>query len=84
MSDPLRDYARRDAEQYEYEQKCPVCAVCGEHIVHTDWCYSFDDWCTGDVVCPECLEDYLEQHMDVTMELIGDEAINALRREIEV
>lgn len=84
MSDPLDDLRRREDELYEYEQRCPVCAICGEHITHTDWCYSFDDWEEGDVVCPECLEDYLATHMNTTLELIGDENINALRREIEV
>ena len=30
--DPLADFDRKDAEDYAYEQKCPVCDICGERI----------------------------------------------------
>ena len=30
--DPIADFDRKDAEDYAYEQKCPVCDICGEHI----------------------------------------------------
>ena len=40
--DPVADAARYDAEVYEYEQKCPICDSCGEHI--TDETYVEIEW----------------------------------------
>lgn len=31
-ADPLADFDRKDAEDYEYEQRCPICAACGDRI----------------------------------------------------
>ena len=30
--DPMADFLRKCDEEYAFEQKCPVCAICGEHI----------------------------------------------------
>ena len=31
-ADPLNDFYRQDMEDYEAEQKCPVCSNCGKRI----------------------------------------------------
>lgn len=66
MGDPYDDYDRYEAEQYRWEQKRPVCAYCKQHILD-DHAYQFDG--SDDVVCPDCLEDYLNEHHDLMLEL---------------
>lgn len=51
--DPLKDFARRDAEEARWEARRPVCCECEEHIV-TEECYEFD----GEYICPECLKNH--------------------------
>lgn len=31
-ADPLNDFYRQDMEDYEEEQRCPVCSNCGKRI----------------------------------------------------
>jgi predicted metal-binding protein len=31
-ADPLNDFYRQDVEDYEAEQRCPVCSNCGKRI----------------------------------------------------
>lgn len=57
--DPLRDFARYDAEQARELAKLPVCAECGEPI-QTEECYEIND----ELICPECLEHYHRRRVD--------------------
>lgn len=41
-----------------------TCAYC-QRIVMQDTCYLIN----GDVVCPDCLEDYLNEHHNLMLEL---------------
>lgn len=70
MGDPYDDYDRYEAEQYRWEQKRPVCAYCKRHIVE-NLCYEFDN---GDIVCPDCLEDYLKAHENLMLDLAIERA----------
>ena len=49
--DPLRDFARHDAEQAAALSRLPKCAECGEPI-QSEKCYEVD----GGVICEVCLE----------------------------
>ena len=51
--DPLRDFARRDAEEARWLAKRPVCYECEEPISDEE-CYEFD----GNLYCPECLKNH--------------------------
>lgn len=53
--DPVRDYARYDAEQYELEQKLPKCSLCGERI-YTESAVKLD----GEYICDNCIDDARE------------------------
>ncbi len=57
--DPLRDFARHDAEQARELAKLPVCAECGEPI-QTEECYEIND----ELICPECLERYHRKRVE--------------------
>ena len=48
-----------DMRQMEYESRCPVCVVCGEHITSTFF-YDTD----GGPICDDdnCIRDYLQQY----------------------
>ena len=71
MGDPYDDYDRYEAEQYRWEQKRPVCAYCKQHILD-DHAYQFDG--SDDIVCPDCLEDYLKAHEDIMLDLAVERA----------
>lgn len=64
MSDPFTDFDRYEEECSRWESKRPRCAYCGERI-YNDVCYEFD----SDLVCPDCLEDYLKAHKGIMLEL---------------
>ena len=53
------DFRAWDMRQMEYESRCPVCVVCGEHITSTDKFYDID----GQPVCDDinCIMGYLDQ-----------------------
>ena len=55
--DPIRDFEKHDAEQERWLQSRPVCSECGEHIQDEDL-FDID----GDLVCEECLSDYMKKH----------------------
>lgn len=71
MGDPYDDYDRYEAEQYRWEQKRPVCAYCKQHILD-DHAYQFDG--SDDIICPNCLEDYLRLHNDLMLDLAIERA----------
>ena len=48
--DPLKDFARHEAEQQARLDKLPICAECGEPI-QDDECYEIE----GGYICEECL-----------------------------
>lgn len=50
--DPLRDFARHDAEQQAELDRLPECAECGKPI-QSEKCYERID---GELICEECLE----------------------------
>lgn len=52
------DIARHEREEKEFEDKCPICEECGEHITWSDEYYDFD----GTIICPECLQNYLDKN----------------------
>lgn len=51
--DPIRDYVRRDIDEYEWEKSRPVCDYCYEHI-QDEYCYDFN----GTIYCPSCIEKF--------------------------
>lgn len=53
--DPLADFARHEAEQWEELQKMPECDVCEEHI-QEDKAYHIK----GKWICIHCMNDFLE------------------------
>lgn len=55
--DPNSDFDRWDYYQQRQLARLPRCAECKERIEDEN-CYEFDD----DVVCPECVRDYIEKH----------------------
>ena len=68
MAEPYEDYDRYADSLDRWEKRRPVCAYCGRHIVD-NLCYEFDG---GDIVCPDCLEDYLEAHHSLMLDLAID------------
>lgn len=44
---------REYSEAEKYEQSCPVCDGCGDHILDED-CYVIGD----EIFCPECIESF--------------------------
>jgi formylmethanofuran dehydrogenase subunit E len=53
--DPLADFSRHEAEQWEELQKMPVCSECEEHI-QEDRAYHIEDkW-----ICTDCINNFLE------------------------
>ena len=56
-NDPISDFERHDAQQERWLQSRPVCEVCGEHI-QDERLYDID----GDLVCEECLKEYMDEH----------------------
>lgn len=70
MGDPYDDFDRHTEDDYRWEQRRPVCVYCGEHIVN-ERCYEMDN---HDLVCPECLEDYLKANQDIMLELAMERA----------
>ena len=54
--DPLADFDRYDAEQQSKLEECPECCCCCEHI-QDEYLFDFD----GDLVCDECLHDYVNE-----------------------
>lgn len=55
--DPIRDSERYEAEQERKLQMLPKCCKCDEHI-QDEFLFDID----GDLVCEDCLPDYMEQH----------------------
>ena len=43
--------ARREDEDWKWEQRLPICAKCGDHI-NDDWCYEIE----GQLYCPDCTD----------------------------
>lgn len=58
-SEPLDDFRRHDADEADYEAKCPVCDSCGRPI--TDETY-FE--ISGEILCEECMRDSYLRHTD--------------------
>ena len=57
--DPARDAERlAEAQDRQLEQR-PVCSECGHHI-QADHYYDIN----GEVVCPECLENYYRKEVE--------------------
>lgn len=54
--DPLADFARYDAEQYELIKKLPRCSECDEHIQDERAYYINGEW-----ICKECMNQYLKE-----------------------
>ena len=63
--DPIRDFEKHDAEQERWLQSRPVCSECGEHIQDEEL-FDID----GDLVCEECLTDYMKKHYNGTYKLL--------------
>ena len=55
--DPLDDYYRYEAEQERKLKMLPKCCECDERIQEE---YLFD--IDGDLVCEDCLQDYMQKH----------------------
>lgn len=68
MAEPYEDYDRYADDLDRWEKRRPVCAYCGRHIVE-DTAYEIGD----DIVCGDCLEDYLNEHHDIMLELAIDQ-----------
>ena len=49
--DPDKDFARRDKEQQEWEDRLPCCDCCGEKV--DDYVYDID----GEILCIQCMID---------------------------
>lgn len=58
-------WERYDAEQEKWLKERTVCSECGEHI-QEDYLYEID----GDLVCQDCLKDYMDKHYRVSTEEI--------------
>lgn len=70
MAEPYEDYDRYADDLDRWEKRRPVCAYCNRHIV-ANLCYEFDN---GDIVCPDCLEDYLKAHENLMLDLAIERA----------
>lgn len=57
--DPIRDFARWDAEQARMLEHRPECADCGERV-QEDYYYLIND----EVICPNCLESGYRKSID--------------------
>ena len=57
--DPIADAYAYDYEQAIAEERYPVCAKCGEHILD-DYLYHIDD----ELICEECLKEYFRKSTD--------------------
>lgn len=57
--DPVRDFARHDAEQEAWLAERPVCADCDEPI-QDDHAYEYN----GEYICPQCNEDLHRKDID--------------------
>lgn len=55
--DPYMAFDQEDARLDALRRTAPRCCVCREHITNGGW-YDMD----GDIVCPDCLEDYCRKH----------------------
>ena len=53
--DPVKDYDRYDAEEWEKEQKLPICPYCGDRI-YTEKAVKLD----GEFVCDDCIDNMRE------------------------
>lgn len=69
MADPFDDFDRHEDAIERWKKRRPVCAYCHRHIVE-DTAYELGD----DIVCGDCLEDYLNEHHDIMLELAIDRA----------
>ena len=49
--DPDKDFARRDKEPQEWEDRLPCCDCCGEKV--DDYVYDID----GEILCIQCMID---------------------------
>jgi formylmethanofuran dehydrogenase subunit E len=56
--DPVRDFARHDAEQARQEERLPHCDYCGE-VIYEKY-YEIN----GKIVCEDCLEDLFAQYVE--------------------
>jgi len=70
MADPYDDFDRHEDELERWEKRRPRCAYCNRHITD-NLCYEFDN---SDIVCPDCLEDYLRAHEDLMLDLAIERA----------
>lgn len=71
--DPDDAFARWDADQAEYESKCPVCDYCDEAI--TDETYTVIEWgfraaifhnsCASDLVHIQYTSDYIREREEM-------------------
>ena len=68
MADPFDDFDRHEDAIDLWEKRRPRCAYCNRHIVE-DTAYEIRD----DIVCGDCLEDYLNEHHDIMLELAIDQ-----------
>ena len=69
MADPFDDFDRHEDAIDRWEKRRPRCAYCNRHIVE-DTAYEIRD----DIVCGDCLEDYLNEHHDIMLELAIERA----------
>lgn len=56
--DPVRDFARHDAQQARQEERLPHCDYCGE-VIYEKY-YEIN----GKIVCEDCLEDLFAQYVE--------------------
>lgn len=54
-NDPIKDFNRWDLEQWEKEQRLPICALCGGRI-YEDYAYTINK----QRYCEKCIEDSKE------------------------
>ena len=71
MADPFDDFDRHEDAIDRWEKRRPRCAYCNQHII-SDTAYQFDS--SDDIVCPDCLEDYLREHLDLMLDLAIERA----------
>ena len=69
MADPFDDFDRHEDAIELWKKRRPRCAYCHRHIVE-DTAYEFRD----EIVCSDCLEDYLKEHHDIMLELAIERA----------
>ena len=53
-ADPINDFYRQDMEDYEAEQKCPVCSNCGKRIPPDEQVFKARFRAQNLILCEDC------------------------------